>query len=191
MRINELQLQETSGCSLQGSFTPDLIESKVWLINELANIEPEVGTVYILGSWYSNMAIFMHMYPKLKHGELINVEKNKKWLDQGARMLKHIGADNFEDMDEDVNDLDYRQLGDDGVVINTSLNDIEGTEWWDNIPDGTLVALQSRDNNPKPAKYESLEDIEEAFPMAVYYSGSKTLEDPQMKYNRYMVIGRK
>lgn len=191
MRINELALGESSGYSLAGSFTPDLTRSKVWLLDELERISPQVGTVYILGSWYGNLSLYMKLQPRLDHDKIINVETNRDMLAQSQRMLDHIGADGIEHMFKDANDLDYSQLGPDGVIINCSLTDMPGRDWFDNIPAGTLVVMQARDHDPG-AKFTSADDIVKKFPLQqVLYKGVRTLEDPETSYNRFMVIGRK
>ena len=92
---------------------------------------------------------------------------------------------------KDANDLDYKQLGSDGVVINTSLTDMEGQAWFDRIPAGTLVALQSRDHDPGNAAH-STQDIVDRFPLSeIIYDGELRLQDPETTYTRYMVIGIK
>jgi len=184
-------ITESSGYSLQGSFTRDLIVSKVWLLTELAKIAPAVGTVYILGCWYGNMSLYMNLLPMIKYTNIINVETNQDMLDQSESMHDHIGATNVEHMYKDANDLDYRQLGNAGVVINTSLTDMDGTDWFRHIPDGTLVAMQARDRDPGN-QFESPEDILAKFPLdQVLYAGTKQLQDPETRYRRFMVIGRK
>jgi hypothetical protein len=185
------QVNESSGYSLQGSFTHDLTTSKVWLITELSKISPAVGTVYILGSWYGNLSLYINLLPVIDYEKIINVETNRSMLDQSERMLKHVGAKNVEFMLQDANDLDYRQLDDNGVVINTSLTDMSGRDWFDNIPSGTLIAMQARDHDPG-YKFDSTDDILAKFPLEqVLYQGTKTLEDPETSYHRFMVIGRK
>lgn len=185
------QITESSGYSLAGSFTHDLVVSKVWLLNELAKIAPTVGTVYILGSWYGNTSLYMNLLPLIRYNNIINVETNRQMLDQSRRMLKHIGADRVEHMFKDANDLDYRQLGNAGVVINTSLTDMDGTDWFRHIPDGTLVVMQARDHDPGN-QFDSPADILRKFPLdLVLYTGTKELRDPETRYNRFMVIGRK
>jgi hypothetical protein len=194
MILSELyhrSLDESSGYSLAGSFTRDLIISKVWLLTELAKLSPTVGTVYILGSWYGNTSLYMNLLRLIQYNNIINVEKNLGMLDQSARMHNHIGADNVEHMLKDANDIDYRQLGNAGVVINTSLTDMDGQDWFQNIPDGTLVAMQARDQDPG-YQFDSPKDILKKFPLrTVLYTGTKELEDPETRYNRFMVIGRK
>ena len=184
-------LSESSGYTLKGSFTPDLLASKVWLLTELARITPRVGTVYVLGSWYGNLAIINQLDPIIKYKKLINVETDKKFLQVSQRIHNHLGIDNTEYMFKDANDLDYRQLGSDGVVINTSLTDMQGQAWFDNIPKGTLVVMQSRDHDPGNAAH-STQDIIDRFPLSeIIYNGELDLEDPETEYTRYMVIGIK
>jgi len=184
-------VNESSGYSLSGSFTTDLIKSKVWLLSELARIAPQVGTIYVLGSWYGNLGVLLALDPVIKYKKLINVETNKKFLQASQRIHNHLGMDNTEYMLKDANDLNYRQLGSDGVVINTSLTDMQGQAWFDNIPSGTLVVMQSRDQDPGNAAH-STQDIIDRFPLSeIIYDGKLDLEDPETKYTRYMVIGIK
>lgn len=190
MKIDEIALDESSGYSLQGSFTHDLTKSKVWLMQELARIAPEVGTVYILGSWFGNLSLYMNLLPMIQHGQIINVETDQNMLDQSARMLELIGATDVEHMQADANRIDYRNLGDDGVVINCSLTDMPGTDWYRNIPPGTLVVLQARDHDPGN-QFHSTNDILKKFPLDVLYQGSLKLQDPETGYTRFMVIGTK
>jgi hypothetical protein len=185
------KVNESSGYSLSGSFTPDLTKSKVWLLKELADIAPKLDTVYVLGSWYGNLALYMHLQPTVEYDQLINVETNADMLTQSQRMLDHVGAERVESMLKDANELDYRQLGPQGAVINTSLTDMLGTDWFENIPKGTLVAMQARDQDPGE-QYHSVQDIIDKFPLdQVYYTGTLNLQDPETEYQRFMVIGRK
>ena len=184
-------LDESSGYSLEGSFTPDLVFSKLWLIRELAKIQPRVDTMYVLGSWYGNLAVLLTLYSHVKVNEIINVETNAKFLKGSKNLLDRVGADNVEYMFKDANDLDYQQLGSDGVVVNTSLTDMKGTDWFKNIPPGTLVVLQARDNDPGE-QFHSAKDIQQKFPLnQVLYSGGLELEDPETEYTRFMTIGIK
>jgi hypothetical protein len=184
-------LDESSGYSLSGSFTRDLTASKVWLLTELERIQQDFSAVYILGSWYGNLALYMTLQPRITADQIIVVEKNKEFLSTSRRLLDLAGADNVEYMLADANRLDYRQLGKSGVVINTSLTDMQGRAWFLNIPDGTLVVLQGRDHDPN-RNFSSTQDIIDRFPLReVLYHGRMQLRDPETEYTRYMVIGRK
>jgi hypothetical protein len=184
-------LDESSGYSLEGSFTPDLVFSKLWLIRELAKIAPKIDTMYALGSWYGNLALMLDHWKEIRVGKVINVETNPKFLKGSKQLLDQLGVDNVEYMLKDANDIDYRQLGRRGVVVNTSLIDIPGTDWFENIPPGTLVVMQARDH-VKDEQFSSPADIEQKFPLSqVLYSGELELEDPETEYTRFMVIGVK
>ena len=184
-------LEESSGSSLEGSFTPDLVFSKLWLIRELAKISPDVSTMYVLGSWYGNLALLLHRYPQVQVDRVINVETNPEFLKGSQNILNPADVGNVEYMLKDANELDYRKLGRNGVVVNTSLIDIKGTDWFANIPEGTLVVMQARDQVDNE-QFAGPADIEQKFPLSqVLYSGSLDLEDPETEYTRFMIIGRK
>ena len=192
MKINEVyNLEESSGYSLEGSYTPDLVFSKLWLIRELGKITDHVDVMYVLGAWYSNLAMLLTVAPEVDVDKIINVETDKKFLQVGKKMLAQRGVDNVEFMLKDANDLNYQQLTDSSAVVNTSLIDIPGTDWFTNIPAGTMVVMQARDH-VEDNQFRNPEDIQQTFPLdQVLYSGSLELEDPETEYSRFMIIGIK
>ena len=188
---HQSNLDESSGYGLAGSFTRDLIASKVWLLEQLAQIQQHYTTMYILGSWYGNLALYMTLQPTIAVDRIINVETNKEMLATSQRILDRIGAKNVKYMQDDANELDYRQLGRAGVVVNTSLTEMPEQAWFDHIPTGTIVALQARDQDPG-VEYHSVQDIQRRYPLSqVLYQGSMPLQDPETEYTRYMTIGVK
>jgi hypothetical protein len=143
----------------------------------------------VLGSWYGNLGVLLALDPVIRYKQLINVETDPEFLQASERIQDHVGMSNTEYMLKDANDLDYRQLGSDGVVINTSLTDMPGQAWFDNIPAGTLVVMQSRDHDPGNEAH-STQDIIDQYPLSeIIYDGELQLQDPETKYTRYMVIG--
>jgi hypothetical protein len=188
---HQSSLDESSGYTLAGSFTRDLTASKVWLLSELEQIQDRFSTIYMLGSWYGNLALYMSLEQRIQADKIILVEKNQEFLTSSQRILDHVGARNIEYMLTDSNKLDYRQLGNRGCVINTSLTDMTGRSWFLNIPNDTLVVMQARDHDPNRS-FESTQDIVDRFPVSeVLYHGRMRLQDPETEYTRYMVIGRK
>jgi hypothetical protein len=184
-------LEESSGSSLEGSFTQDLVFSKYWLMHELARIQPHVSTMYVLGSWYGNLAMYLNRYPMVKVDHIVNVETDQERLNSGKHILNQMGVRNVEHMLKDANKLDYRQLDGNGVVVNTSLTEMPDTDWFKHIPPGTLVVLQARDHNTGET-FAGPEDIQKKFPLdQMLYSGSLNLRDPETEYSRFMTIGIK
>ena len=196
MRAQELV--ESSGYTLSGSYTPDLVFSKLWLAQELKRVldKQNIDTVpvaYVLGSWYSNLStILRKSNAPIDH--IVDVEKNNQWLKTGQKIQQQMNIDNVEHMPADANKIDYRQLQDPGVVINASTNDIPDHGWFDNIPPGTIVVLQGRDHVKDGAEhsFDSPDQLLELFPLeTVLYQGTMDLEDPETEYSRSMVIGVK
>ena len=188
---HQSNLDESSGYSLAGSFTRDLTASKVWLLSELEKQQKDFSTIYMLGSWYGNLALYLTLEGRIQADKIVLVEKNPEFLSDSQRILEHVGADNVEYMLADSNKLDYRQLGEGGCVVNTSLTDMPGRSWFLNIPAGTMVVLQGRDQDPGQ-EYHGTQEIVDRFPLSqVLYHGRMRLRDPETEYTRYMVIGRK
>jgi hypothetical protein len=147
--------------------------------------------MYILGSWFGNLSLLLTRFPQIQVDQMINVDTDPEFLKGSEDILNNTGARNVEHMQADANQLDYRQLGTDGLVVNVSLNDIKGQDWFDRIPEGTLVAMQARDQ-VENEQFAAPEDIEQKFPLSqVLYSGSLDLEDPETEYTRFMIIGIK
>lgn len=185
------ELEESSGYSLAGSFTPDLVFSKLWLMRKLAEIQPRISTMYVLGAWYCNLAILLNQFQKPQVDLVINVETNSKFLRTGQKILQQMGADSVEYMLKDANDVDYRQLDRNSVVVNTSLTDMQGRDWFDRIAPGTVVALQGRDHDAN-RNFHSANDIQRRFTLStVLYAGGLALKDPETEYTRFMTIGVK
>lgn len=188
MKIN--QITESSPLTFKGSISRDLLESKIWLCRELNNLGfDQFSNIYILGSWYGNLA-FILAKMGIRFEKIINVDVNKKYLKFSQKLLSLAGlGDKIQSMNKDANDLNYTQLDQDGLVINTSVHDIENTDWFDNIPKGTLVILQSR-NNISDEKYHTIKDFNQRFPLKkTLFIGEKKLSDPTTSYHRFMKIG--
>ena len=190
------EIFESSGYSLAGSYTPDLVFSKLWLARELKNILQQqniesVPVAYILGSWYSNLSTVLRR-TGVPIDRIVDVERKSEWLRTGQQLQRDMNISGVQYMQADANEIDYRQLQQPGLVINTSTNDIPDHGWFDHIPTGTIVVMQGRDSVPDGAEhtYQSPEELLEMYPLeSVLYSGTWDLEDPETPYQRSMVIG--
>ena len=196
--MNLGDLFESSGPSLAGSYTPDLVFSKLWLARELKQVLTQqnidsVPVAYILGSWYSNLSTILRK-TGVPIDKIVDVEQRGEWLDIGQKLQQGMRIQGVEHMQADANEIDYRQLGQPGLIINTSINDLPDHGWFDHIPDGTLVVLQGRDSVPSGAEhtYNSPDDLLQMYPLeSVLYSGTWDLTDPKTDYQRSMAIGVK
>ena len=196
--LNNQQFFESSGPSLSGSYTPDLVFSKLWLARELKQILTQQGidrvpVAYILGSWYSNLSTVLRK-TGVPIDKIVDVERRGEWLRTGQQLQQDMNIQGVQHMQADANRIDYRQLQTPGIVINTSTNDIADHGWFDHIPKGTIVVLQGRDSVPDGAEhtYNSPGDLLQMYPLeTVLYSGTWDLTDPETPYQRSMVIGIK
>ena len=178
-----MRLLEFTPVTLLGSFHRGLIFNKLWMIQQLKRIQDHYSTIYILGSWYGNMSILLAK-SDIEFDHIVNVDKDSKAVRQGQHIAKRMGiADRIEPMIADANDLGYRQLDSDGLVINSSCHDMEDRGWFDHIPSGAMVALQTR------------EDVDcdlGDYPMQqTLYQGTRRLRDPETEYVSKMKIGIK
>jgi hypothetical protein len=178
-----MRLLEFSPDTLQGSFERGLIFNKLWLIHELAKIKDQFDTIYILGSWYGNMSLLLAKSGiKFKH--IVNVDQDRHAVMQGQKIANTMGLSNcIEPMVANANRIDYRQLGANGLVINTSCHDMQNQGWFDHIPPGTWVALQSRD--------DVHDDLSDYALSKVLYQGTRQAQDPETQYTSILQIGIK
>ena len=168
---------------MQGSFESGLILNKLWLIHELKKIQDQFSTIYILGSWYGNMSILLDK-SSIQYDHIVNVDRDAGVVRKAHRIARILNIDDrIEPMVKDANRLDYRQLDQDGLVINTSCHDMENRGWFDHIPAGVLVALQSRDD---------VDDDLSAYDLSrTLYQGSRSAQDPETGYRSLLRIGVK
>ena len=178
-----MRLLEFSPLTLQGSFESGLIMNKLWLIHELKKIQDQFSTIYILGSWYGNMSILLAKN-NIQYDHIVNVDKDASVVRKAQRIARMLNIDDrIEPMVKDANRLDYRQLDQDGLVINTSCHDMANRGWFDHIPAGVLVALQSRDDVDH--------DLDEYDLSRTLYQGSRSARDPETDYTSVLRIGVK
>lgn len=189
--LSEEFVKEESPDTLKGSFTDDLIISKLWLAKTLKKILGDncARTVYVLGSWYGNLA-FILAQQNVLFDKIVLVETDQEALDISEKLLRRdFDPGILVFLHTDAKDMIYDDVG---VIINTSVNDMP-VDWYDNVPDGMPVIVQGRDNlGTVDTMIADMEQFDDMFPMSsVNYLGKKELHDPEKEYTRYMKIGVK
>jgi hypothetical protein len=188
-------LAEVDPNTLKGSDSPNLNLERFWAIAELARIKNQFDTVYILGSWYGNVALMLFMLERYIHFDrIINDETNAKALRTGQERLQRLHlAGRTQAMLKDANRLNYQQLGNNGLVFNLSCHNIPGLEWLDRIPAGTMVVLQARNQDPGARnQYRNFSQFDQALPLSqTLYQDTLRLTDTDGPYEQYMKIGIK
>lgn len=178
-------------------FTHGQWESKIWLVERLEQVihrhDLDFSDTHVLGSWLGLLGMIMYSrgFP-FKH--LHNYDLSERSLDRSKLFLDPLRVTGrLTQTQQDVNLLTYSN--DNILVCNTSVDNIEGSEWFDRIPSGALVALQTRSGNNVNDEVNvcnSLREFEEQFPLEhTLYAGSKFFSYPEFSYHRYMLIGIK
>lgn len=197
MRYNEFLLEhnpqtldEESPNTLRGSFSKDLISSKKWLCKILKQIagNQNLGKIYVLGSWYGNLALFIQK-SGLIYDQIVLIDLDKNVLNTSEKILnKFFNPKQLDFIHTDASNISYDQPG---IVVNTSSNDMD-TNWYDNVSNGMRVIVQGRNRVNSLTKYVDIKEFSNMFPMNnIEYLGKKDLRDPKTDYTRYMKIGFK
>jgi hypothetical protein len=189
-------LPESAPETLDGSFAPSLNISKLWLCRGLKRVMQQLAlqrfnTVYNLGSWYGNMAMFM-LLEHIPFRTLIDVDIDEEALAASHAALCHLAPSRrIISLCMDANQLRYQMIQP-ALVINTSTNNMTNSGWLGGIPRGTLVALQGRSDEPQNRlnTCENLKAFDRQFALKhTLYLGEIALDDPDDHYMRYMKIG--
>jgi len=183
-------LFESSPDTPAGSRSQDLNLGKLWLCRTLKRLgHDDFDNVYVLGSWYGSMAQYI-LERNIACNKLFLIDidpENTQYAQENAL------SDKVVPVTQDCNTVAFED--DDSLVINTSTNDIKGSTWFENIPAGSIVALQGRDQQRENDNnhHQTLEKFNQAYPLVeTYFLNQIVLECEEGKeYNRFMKIGLK
>lgn len=188
-----VKINEVDPNTLVGSNSPNLNECREYCLDKLKEIQTNFDTIYILGSWYGNFSMMIENDEEIAFDRIINVELDKEALETGQKIIKSLGYEFIDGLHKDANDLSYHELGKNGLIVNQSCNNIDGIEWFNNIPTGAMVLLTARNNDPGEINtFSSTFDLVEKYPLStILYTGKNNFEDPQTEYEYYILIGIK
>ncbi len=189
-----MRISEVNPNTSKGSYGKGLNLARLWSLHALSKIQNKFDTIYVIGSWYGNISIMFALLKNyFKFNKIVNVEQDKKALQASEETITKLGIKNIEPMYADANELDYRQLGNNGLVVCFSCMNIRGTDWFYNIPDGTLVMLQARTNDLKAVtQFKNFNDFANTYRMSeILHTDKLNLSDPETDYAAWLIIGIK
>ena len=179
------------------------LSSKEWLADNLVDLK--LGNVFLCGGWFATLLLDQ----RLKFTQCISFDIDPTCKKPAEIIHRKLLMDGWKFLafTKDILEINYskqpltvtRANGTSiditvtpNTIINTSCEHIENfASWWDMIPDGKLVALQSNNGFDIPGHVNcsnSLNDFAKITPMSsVIYSGEKEMP----KFMRYMRIGYK
>lgn len=200
-------LNKYPSIDMRDLFSKGQMESKRWLVNELEKINKPLGTVFLCAGWYGSLAAFL-FESKLEIEKIrsFDIDESCASIAETFNRTKTMDSWKFKASTLDILQMDYpttyetfRSNGTSltltempSTIINTSCEHIYNfSTWYDKIPVGTLIVLQTNDYFDLPEHVNcsiDLDDFARATPMQeVLYQGEIELS----KYNRYMRIGIK
>ena len=171
------------------SFWKGQLRSKVWLIENLQRyISQYPSKIVIHGGWNGVLAslLFNSDIP-IKHITSVDIDPNCEDLARTVNKRQEMEG-RFAAFTADMTDYVYRA----DVIINTSCEHITQAQydkWLSNIPEGTLVVVQSNnyfDLDEHVRCAASLEELKEQSGLDAYLAEQLDLD----LYTRYMIIGR-
>lgn len=189
-------------------FSRGQLYSKLWLVQELKKLDLDLGIVFLCAGWYATLATML-FESGIKIDKIRSFDNdescvriaeifNKPWIVDGWK---------FKAITEDIMNIDYNEhtyrvhrsnrtecmLTDvPNTVINTSCEHIkEFNKWYNKIPEGTLLILQSNNFDEVEEHVNCVRDAEK-FSMQTPMNNCFFLgELPLDKYSRFMKIGIK
>jgi len=191
-------------------FSRGQLESKLWLLTELGKLNVELGTVFLCAGWYATLATML-FESDIKIDKVRSFDIDESCVDIAETFNKPWFVDEwrFKSITQDIMDIKYNEhvwqywsnannrmsypiTDSPDTIINTSCEHIENfQEWYDLIPDGKLVVLQSNNYYEIEEHVNCVRSIEEFAVKApmdnILYSGELDLP----KYKRFMLIGFK
>lgn len=184
----------------QDAFASGQILSKLWLAETLEDV---IGHQYItdplriliIGGWYGQLHLIFRLRKQLRIDYTTSLDIDPEVKDT-AEILNETWiwqSRKFSAVTADANEFSYDSK-DFNLVINTSVEHIESKKWFENIPAGNLVVLQSNDmiHDDHHNNHRSLQQFVEEYKMTqCFYDGVKAFSYPDQVFKRYMIIGRK
>jgi hypothetical protein len=178
------------------SFSHGQIKSKLWLCEKLEPYLPNGCVIQILGSWYNILGFMLSVRNPDKYRLIQGSDIDTVAIDIANHITDAWTIDNtIQNITMDSNELHYIP---DSIVINCSPEHFESTTWFDNIPYGTTVCIQSSNMTDIEHPWyirqptTNLHSFLEKYPLTVvYYNDTLDISYDNWGYSRYMIIGIK
>lgn len=176
------------------AFAHGPIESKIWLCNEVALLNPLlIDNVFVLGSWSGTMPFLLYATNAIEFKRIFLVDTNAEYQQQARAICNALDCQGkLHILNQDANTVDYPVAK--NFVINTSTDNISGNDWFTRIPAGTWIALQGRTGGHRDCvqSYNSINEFDEAYPlMWSNFLEHREFVYPDHSYTRFMKIGQK
>jgi hypothetical protein len=176
------------------SFSNGQVDSKLWLCQELEKLGWNSNVTRIYAGWYAVTALLLLGREKFKVNKIESYDidplcqpiadmLNENWVFKGWK---------FKAFTNDCNTLSWNNNVD--LIINTSTEHFSELSWWNNIPTGTRVIIQSNNmqHDDHVFNFSNEDEFLKKFQMStIMFKGTKQFVYPGWQFERYMLIGIK
>lgn len=171
----------TSLVEMRDAFRINQMQGKAWLLDQIKEVDRN-STILVVGSWFGFTSYCLY---KMGFKFITETDPDIR-LELMSNYLNRENV-NFRHFNKDVNDLDMLPYD---LVINTSCEHISNNNWFNNIPTGKLVLLQS--TNFKCDDHinvvSSVEEMKSKYLLNYKYANELKF-NPQ--FSRFMLYGEK
>ena len=201
--VNEIKID--NDCFSRGQ-----LESKLWLVKELEKCTNDVGTVFLCAGWYATLATML-FESNIIVDNIRSFDVDPSCVDIAETFNKPWFVDQwrFKSITQDIMDVDYNEhtwehwsnannrmslpiVDTPDTIINTSCEHITNfTDWYEKIPKGKLVVLQSNNYYEIKEHVNCVKNVQEFKAMAPMTKLLFVGTLPLPKYERFMLIGYK
>ena len=208
-KISSWSIKWQHRANLNDHFSRGQMKSKCWMVEQLNEIYQNqyLGTVAHYGGWYATVAQNIFEQFRVKNYYNLEVDPDCIEIADDFNYDQTVGW-KFKSVQQDVGDITWKDSNSFDVrienrsgrmapttitpdlIINTSCEHMN-EDWFNNIPTGKVVCLQTNDYFENEQHSNCCRDLDDAiakYPMTeIYYSG----EIDTHLYNRFMIIGEK
>ncbi len=184
-------------------FASGQIGSKLWLCQELEKIlknESDISqNIHLIGGWYGLLAFMLRTRGSFPIKQILNIDQDDDAceISQKINNLWLWRDSSFKSLNLDANTLDnnFFTTHNPTLIINTSVEHMPNKNWFEAVPPGTRVVLQSC-NMKHPDHFVlcfSSQDLASAFPLShLEFEGELFFDyNNENSFTRFMVIGKK
>jgi len=175
------------------AFSSGQIGSKLWLVEQLEKSFESIDSISIYGGWYAVTAFLLLTRNNIKINKIKSIDVNPECESVADMINEFYVWQNwkFKAFTADCNKMLYEPAD---LIINTSTEHFDSTAWFDNIPEGTCVALQGNNmiHDDHYSQFKSLTHFKKTYKLQNYlFLGEKKFKYPNWSFTRYMSIGIK
>jgi len=179
------------------SFSHGQVASKLWLCEQLEPFVKEGSDITILGSWHNVLGFMLSVRRPNYYKNILGIDSDPEVIRISDKITDYwkYGSHRIRNMCEDANELKFIN---DEVLINCSAEHFNNDVWYENIPAGTLICIQSSDmtdpEHPWLITYPNptIEAFVERYPVSkTLYLDTLNIDYDNWGYKRFMLIGIK